>query len=134
MNEQAMTPRRPYLVRAVYDWILDNQLTPFMLVDAKVAGCQLPWEFVKDGQIVLNITPTAVANLLISNEHVGFNARFSGKPHQVYVPMAAVLAVYARENGAGSLFDHEPAYDVPSEPDSSDNNSTKTPPHLKVVK
>lgn len=133
-----MTPRRPYMVRAVYDWILDNQLTPFLVVDAEIPGCQLPWEFVQDGQIVLNITPTAVANLVIGNDQLTFNARFSGKPHQVFVPMAAVLALYARENGAGSLFEHEPAYDhlLTTEPPETETETAPKPaaPHLKVVK
>lgn len=133
-----MTPRRPYMVRAVYEWILDNQLTPFLVVDAEIPGCQLPWEFVQDGQIVLNVTPTAVANLLISNDQLSFNARFSGKPHQVVVPMAAVLALYARENGAGSLFEHEPGYDSPAENNPVESSSVSAPKasasHLKVVK
>ena len=131
-----MTPRRPYMVRAVYDWILDNQLTPFLVVDAQIPGCQLPWEFVEDGQIVLNITPTAVANLVIANDHLTFNARFSGKPHQVFVPMAAVLALYARENGAGSLFEHEPGYDNAEDLSAPETTTAPKPaaPHLKVVK
>ena len=133
-----MTPRRPYMVRAVYEWILDNQLTPFLVVDAEIPGCQLPWEFVQDGQIVLNVTPTAVANLLISNDQLSFNARFSGKPHQVVVPMAAVLALYASENGAGSLFEHEPGYDSPAENNTVESSSVSAPKpsasHLKVVK
>lgn len=133
-----MTPRRPYMVRAVYEWILDNQLTPFLVVDAEIPGCQLPWEFVQDGQIVLNVTPTAVANLLISNDQLSFNARFSGKPHQVVVPMAAVLALYARENGAGSLFEHEPGYDNRAENTPVESSSVSAPKpsasHLKVVK
>lgn len=131
-----MTPRRPYMVRAVYDWILDNQLTPFLVVDAEIPGCQLPWEFVQDGQIVLNITPTAVANLVIGNDQLTFNARFSGKPHQVFVPMAAVLALYARENGAGSLFEHEPGYDPIGDLSEPETETAPKPaaPHLKVVK
>ncbi|WBA18257.1 ClpXP protease specificity-enhancing factor [Salinivibrio kushneri] len=109
-SEFAMTPRRPYLVRAFYDWLLDNDLTPHMVVDATLPGVQVPFDYVKDGQIVLNIAPRAVGNLELSNDHVCFNARFGGKPQQVLVPMAAVLAIYARENGAGTMFDMEPAY------------------------
>ncbi|MDT7525925.1 MULTISPECIES: ClpXP protease specificity-enhancing factor [Idiomarinaceae] len=107
-----MTPRRPYLVRAIYDWLLDNQLTPHLVVAATVPHCQLPWEFVEDGQIILNITPTAVGQFAISNEQISFHARFSGKPHHVVVPMAAVVALYARENGAGTMFEAEPAYEA----------------------
>ncbi|WP_417665833.1 ClpXP protease specificity-enhancing factor [Pseudidiomarina sp.] len=109
-----MTPRRPYLVRAVYEWIIDNQVTPHLVVDADYPGCQVPWQFVQDGQIILNISPTAVTNFVVDNESVQFNARFSGNPHRVIVPMGAILALYARENGAGSVFEPEPYYDTPS--------------------
>lgn len=104
----AMTARRPYMLRAVYEWLVDNQLTPHLVVDAEQPGCQVPFEFVKDGQIVLNIAPSAVGNLQLANDRVEFNARFSGKPHRVYVPMIAVVALYARENGAGTIFEDEP--------------------------
>lgn len=105
-----MTPRRPYLVRAFYDWLVDNDLTPHLVVDATLPGVKVPMEFVSDGQIVLNIAPRAVGNLELGNEAISFNARFSGRPHSVIVPMYAVLAIYARENGAGTMFDPEPAY------------------------
>lgn len=109
-----MTPRRPYLVRAMYEWLLDNQLTPHLAVDADYPGCQVPWQFVQDGQIILNISPTAVTNFTADNDAVQFNARFSGNPHRVIVPMGAILAMYARENGAGSMFEPEPYYDNPT--------------------
>lgn len=104
----AMTARRPYMLRAVYEWLVDNQLTPHLVVDAEQPGCQVPFEFVKDGQIVLNIAPSAVGNLQLANDRVEFNARFSGKPQRVYIPMIAVVALYARENGAGTIFEDEP--------------------------
>ncbi len=110
MDMENMTPRRPYLVRAFYDWLVDNDLTPHLVVDATLPGAQVPMEFVSDGQIVLNIAPRAVGNLELGNEAVSFNARFSGRPHAVIVPMYAVVAIYARENGAGTMFDPEPAY------------------------
>ena len=106
-----MTPRRPYLLRAFYDWLLDNQLTPHLVVDVTRPDVQVPMEFARDGQIVLNIAPRAVGNLALGNEDVQFNARFGGVPRQVSVPMAAVLAIYARENGAGTMFEPEAAYD-----------------------
>ena len=109
-----MTPRRPYLVRAMYEWLLDNQLTPHLAVDADYPGCQVPWQFVQDGQIILNISPTAVTNFTADNDAVQFNARFSGNPHRVIVPMGAILALYARENGAGSMFEPEPYYENPT--------------------
>ncbi len=106
-----MSPRRPYLLRAFYDWLLDNQLTPHLVVDVTLPGVQVPMEFARDGQIILNIAPRAVGNLELGNEEVSFNARFSGSPRQVYVPLYAVVAIYARENGEGTMFEPEPAYE-----------------------
>ncbi|AWQ49780.1 ClpXP protease specificity-enhancing factor [Serratia marcescens] len=111
MDMSQMTPRRPYLLRAFYDWLLDNQLTPHLVVDVTRPDVQVPMEFARDGQIVLNIAPRAVGNLALGDEGVQFNARFGGVPRQVSVPMAAVLAIYARENGAGTMFEPEAAYD-----------------------
>ena len=106
-----LTPRRPYLLRAFYEWLLDNQLTPHLVVDVTLPGVQVPMEYARDGQIVLNIAPRAVGNLELANDEVRFNARFGGVPRQVSVPLAAVLAIYARENGAGTMFEPEAAYD-----------------------
>lgn len=105
-----MTPTRPYFLRAMYDWIVDNQCTPFLVVDATVASVQVPEASVEDGQIVLNIAPSAIANFLMDNDAVSFNARFSGTPFAIYVPMAAVMGLYASENGQGMAFPEEPAY------------------------
>lgn len=142
-----LTPNRPYLLRAYYDWLMDNQLTPHVVVDAFVEGTQVPQQYVKDGQIVLNIAAGAVGNLQISNECVEFNARFGGVPQQVMLPMASIVAIYARENGAGTVFDIEDAYLMDDEVDSSLSvvettdkafESTDEPPkrrsHLTVVK
>ncbi|MFP1727146.1 ClpXP protease specificity-enhancing factor [Lonsdalea quercina] len=107
-----LSPRRPYLLRAFYDWLLDNQLTPHLVVDVSLPGVQVPMEFARDGQIVLNIAPLAVGNLELADDLVRFNARFGGVPRQVMVPMAAVMAIYARENGAGTMFEPEPAYEA----------------------
>lgn len=115
MEMSQLTARRPYLLRAFYDWLLDNQLTPHLVVDINLPGVQVPLEYARDGQIVLNIAPRAVGNLELSNDEVRFNARFGGVPRQVFVPMAAVLAIYARENGAGTMFEPEPAYELASE-------------------
>lgn len=112
---KVLTPNRPYLLRAYYDWLMDNQLTPHVVVDAFVKGTQVPQQYVKDGQIVLNIAAGAVGNLQISNEFVEFNARFGGVPQQVLLPMASIVAIYARENGAGTVFDIEDAYLVEDE-------------------
>lgn len=107
-----LSPRRPYLLRAFYDWLLDNQLTLHLVVDVSLPGVMVPMEFARDGQIVLNIASRAVGGLELADDSVRFNARFGGVPRQVYVPMAAVLAIYARENGAGAMFEPEPAYEL----------------------
>lgn len=111
MEVSQLSPRRPYLLRAFYEWLLDNQLTPHLVVDAMLPGVNVPMEYARDGQIVLNIAPRAVGNLELANDEVRFNARFGGVPRQVSVPLAAVLAIYARENGAGTMFEPEAAYD-----------------------
>lgn len=111
MDLSQLSPRRPYLLRAFYEWLLDNQLTPHLVVDVTLPGVRVPMEYARDGQIVLNIAPRAVGNLELANDEVRFTARFGGVPRQVEVPMAAVLAVYARENGAGTMFEPEAAYD-----------------------
>lgn len=132
-----MKPRRPYLVRAYYDWLLDNNLTPHLVVDAMLPGVQVPMDFVRDGQIVLNIAPRAVGNLELGNDAIRFNARFGGIPQQVDVPMAAVLALYARENGAGTLFEPEVAYDLPDEEEiaaaAEEEGSANGEPNLVLV-
>lgn len=111
MDVSQLTPRRPYLLRAFYEWLLDNQLTPHLVVDVTLPDVRVPMEYARDGQIVLNIAPRAVGNLELSNDEVRFSARFGGVPRQVSVPLAAVLAIYARENGAGTMFEPEAAYD-----------------------
>ncbi|MDR0781264.1 MAG: ClpXP protease specificity-enhancing factor [Pseudomonadales bacterium] len=102
-----MTSHRPYLVRALNEWILDNNCTPYILVNAYAAGVEVPQNFVKDGQIVLNIAPIAVQGLVMNNEGLEFNGRFGGIPTRVYVPIDAVMGIYARENGQGMIFEYE---------------------------
>ncbi|MDV6315992.1 ClpXP protease specificity-enhancing factor [Idiomarina sp. HP20-50] len=135
-----MTPKRPYLLRALYEWIVDNDLTPHLVVDATIVGTVVPQNFVSEGQIVLNMSPTAVQGLQLADHEVRFSARFGGQPMQVIVPMTAALAIYARENGAGAMFEAEPELDkMPapdeeshSEPEAEKKSSKK--PNLKVVK
>lgn len=115
-----MTPRRPYMLRAFYEWLVDNDLTPHLVVEADLPGVRVPDQFVQDGQIILNVAPRAVGNLEMSNEAVTFSARFGGKPHSVIVPLYAVQAIYARENGAGTMFEPEDAY-LDNIQDSSDD-------------
>lgn len=131
-----MTARRPYLFRAFYDWIVDNELTPYIVVNASVFGVLVPQEFVKDNQIVLNIAPHSVAQYMATNEKIEFNARFSGVPQHIVVPMSAVEAIYARENGVGMGFEDEPEYKQQREIDiqQSDKTEKKSTNPFRVVK
>ena len=102
-----MTSSRPYLIRALYDWIVENDCTPYILINAYEEGVEVPQEHVKDGQIILNISPIAVQDIHLANDCVGFEGRFAGIPKKVLVPMPAILGIYARENGQGMIFDAE---------------------------
>ena len=130
-----MTPSRPYIMRALYEWIVDNGCTPYVLVDATLDNVLVPEQYVKDGQIVLNISPTAVMDLNISNDAVAFNGRFGGVATDIYVPVSAVIGIYARENGQGMVFEPEqepdpsPPEDPPPEPGKPEGR-----PSLKIVK
>jgi stringent starvation protein B len=128
-----MNSSRPYIMRALYEWIVDNNFTPYVLVDASIADVVVPQQFVKDNQIVLNISPDAVVDLSISNQAVAFNGRFGGVATDVYVPITAVVGIYARENGQGMVFDPE---DVISPPDDTPPTVGKPDkrPSLKIVK
>jgi len=95
-----MTSSRPYLLRAIYEWIVDNGMTPYLLVNAELDGVEVPVQYVNSGKIILNVAPEAVQGLDISGEDVSFSARFDGKPMRVSFPMSAALAIYARENVA----------------------------------
>ncbi|PPT78961.1 ClpXP protease specificity-enhancing factor [Xanthomonas arboricola pv. populi] len=140
-----MTSHRPYLLRALVEWINDNGMTPHVLVDAGLPGVQVPASAVKDGRVVLNIAERAVVGLQVDNESVQFTARFGGVSYPVMVPMAAVLAVYARETGQGmALPDDIPgtsteppdpgAPSPPSAPAPDEPPSAGKRPHLRVVK
>lgn len=131
-----MTSNRPYLVRALYEWILDNHMTPHLLVDATRRETVVPRELVQDGKIVLNIGPNAVRGLVLGNERIAFNARFAGVAMDVEVPAAAVMGIYARENGRGMLFPDEQAdAQPPSGPDDEpEPPAPRDRPTLKVVK
>ncbi|MFC0322658.1 ClpXP protease specificity-enhancing factor [Gallibacterium melopsittaci] len=106
------TPKRPYLLRAYFDWLVDNDLTPYLVVDANYPHVEVPVEYVRDGQIVLNLSPNAVGNLSLGNEEIRFSARFQGVIRHIVIPLGAALAIYARENGDGVMFEPEEAYDV----------------------
>ncbi|OOF56203.1 ClpXP protease specificity-enhancing factor [Rodentibacter genomosp. 2] len=109
--EYKSSPKRPYLLRAYYDWLSDNDFTPYLVVDATYWGVNVPVEYVKDGQIVLNLSASATGNLQLTNDFIQFNARFNGVARELYIPMGAALAIYARENGDGVMFEPETVYD-----------------------
>jgi stringent starvation protein B len=129
----AMTSNRPYLLRALYEWIGDNGLTPYILVDATNPGVRVPPGAAKDGKVVLNIAARAVTQFEISNERIRFLARFGGVSQAVDIPMTGVLAIYAQENGQGMMFsaDNAPPEPPPATPKPDD---AVKKPHLRVVK
>lgn len=137
----SMNSSRPYIMRALYEWIVDNGCTPYLLVDADRPEVEVPTQYVKDGQIVLNVRPSAVIELQIGNEWISFNGRFGGSPTDVLVPVGAVIGIYARENGQGMVFEPEeppspdgPGGDGPA-PGSDDRPGPRGGrPSLKVVK
>ena len=142
MTDANLPPTRPYLARAIYEWICDNQLTPYLLVDATQSYVKVPTQHIKDGQIVLNIVPHAVHQFQMDNDAIFFSARFGGVPQEIYVPMSAVLGIYSRENGQGLFFDPK-EYDgqtssedaLPEveqdQPEKTDENKKK--PSLRVL-
>ena len=139
-----MTSNKPYFIRAIYDWIVDNNLTPHILVNADYPGVQVPLEHVNNGRIVLNISPEACRGLHLDNDRIVFTARFSGVTVQVFVVPAAVFAIYAKENGRGMLFTDEDEYDgedgdgAPVPPSSNAGVTKGLPgvrkPRLSIVK
>lgn len=133
----AMTSSRPYLVKALYEWILDNECTPYILVNALSKGVLVPQDYVNpDGQVVLNVSPGAVDQFSMNDTSLSFRARFGGVPTDIYVPFFAVLGIYAKENQQGMIFETEPDPDPETTPPSpQDNKSSKSArPSLTVVK
>ena len=127
-----MNSSRPYIIRALYEWIVDNGCTPYLLVDANLEEVQVPTEYVENGKIVLNVSPSAVRELSFGNEDISFSARFGGTSRVLYFPVTAVLAVYARENGKGMMFSDDDGMQPPPEPAPASPSTKK--PSLKVVK
>ncbi len=116
----AFSSNKPYLFRAIHEWILDNDGTPYLLVDAMQANVQVPQEHVKDGQIILNVSPSAIQGWYADNDAISFSARFSGKAQQIYIPMNSLLAVYAQENSLGMAFP-----EAVDQPESEQQESTQ---------
>lgn len=133
IRDITMTSNKPYFIRAIFDWIVDNELTPYLLVNAEYQGVEVPQEFVNGGQIVLNISPKACRGLHLDNDRILFTARFSGQTTQIFLPPAAVLAIYAKENGRGMEFEVE--YDTaPPSARSAAKSKSNVKPFLKLVK
>lgn len=126
-------PKRPYLLRALYEWLVDSSLTPYLLVSADDESVVVPADYVNEGKIVLNVSPTAVRGLLIDEVLLSFDGRFGGAPYAVSVPISSVLAIYAKETGEGMIFDPE---EFASQPDDSAEKSSDRPsgPGLKLIK
>ena len=135
-----MTSNRPYLIRAIYDWLVDNDLTPYLLVDAGREGVYVPENYVEGGRIVLNVSPSAVRDLELGNELIAFHARFGGSGFSVSLPPGAVLGVYARENGEGIQFaeqTEDESAPTDADSDTAEPKPPRTPggkPSLKVIK
>ncbi|OGT54562.1 MAG: ClpXP protease specificity-enhancing factor [Gammaproteobacteria bacterium RIFCSPHIGHO2_12_FULL_41_15] len=145
-----MTSSKPYLLRAIYEWLADNNLTPYVMVDATIPKVAVPRKFVEDGKIILNIAMQAVRHLELKNEAIIFQASFSGIIEEIYIPIEAVSAIYAYENGRGMVFGDEDEGGVASEefldaaddaegpdgkgPDSKGSDSKSKKPSLKIIK
>lgn len=130
-----MTPSRPYLIRAIYDWVVDNGLTPYLLVNADEGEVVVPTEHVQQGRIVLNVAPRAVSSLDLGNDVIAFRARFSGVDMVIHFPVTAVLAIYAQENGQGMAFAENGDGDGGGEGGPAEPSPDKPKrPSLKVVK
>ncbi len=125
-----MTSSRPYLIRAIYEWIVENGMTPHILVSTQSSAVSVPVQFIENGKIILNVAPHAVQALVMGNDIIRFSARFGGTPMNVAVPPSSVLAIYAKENGKGMVFGEGDDGGQPTEP------APEKPrrPALKVVK
>lgn len=113
MTQKPLTSRRPYLIRALHEWMTDNHQTPHLVVDALSEGVDVPKAYVRDGRIILNVSWTATQGLKLGNDWIEFSARFGGTPAHLRIPARAVLGIYARETGQGMIFQDEGDVDPP---------------------
>lgn len=128
-----MTSSRPYLIQAIYEWIADNGLTPYILVDAEASGAEVPRQYVENGKIILNISERAVSDMHQDKEWIWFSARFGGRQQDITVPVHSVLAIYAKENGKGMVFEQDDGSSPPP-PSPPRGGGKGSKPHLQVVK
>jgi stringent starvation protein B len=127
-------PKRPYLLRAMHEWISDCGNTPHVIVDAEAEGIAVPRAYIKDGKIVLNLSMSATQHLNMGADEVKFDARFAGVIHHVRFPVSAVLGIYARETGEGMVFSEQDlGPEPPTRPSPADEGAPRRP-QLKVVK
>jgi len=127
-----MTSQKPYLIRAIYEWLLDNQLTPYLLVNTLIDEVKVPEEYINEDKIVLNIAPDAVQHFQADNDWISFSARFSGRPMELFIPIDAIQGIYGKENNEGMFFTDE---DTPPSPTSPKKvPAVKERPSLKIVK
>jgi len=129
---QSVNSSRPYLLRAINEWLIDNDLTPHLLVNAEHKDALVPLDYVDEGKIVLNLSPSAIQQLVMDNDAISFNARFGGKATNIYIPIEACMALYAKENGKGMVFNEE-KNDGPDKPDDAEKKELSKP-SLKIVK
>jgi stringent starvation protein B len=127
-------PKRPYLLRAMHQWISDCGNTPHVIVDAERAGAEVPRAYVKEGKIVLNLSPSATQRLKLGNDDIEFDARFAGVIHHVRFPVSAVMGIYARETGEGMVFSEQDLSPDPPKPTAAEDGAPRPRPQLKVVK
>ena len=130
----SVSSRRPYLLRAMHEWISDNRQTPHLVVDADAEGVEVPRQYVKDGKIILNVSHNATSALKLGNEAIDFTARFGGAARAVHIPIRAVLGIYARESGQGMVFNDSDLSPEPpgGKPTPGPEDARRS--HLKVVK
>jgi stringent starvation protein B len=141
MADTALSSRRPYLIRAMREWMIDNGLTPHLVVDASAPGVSVPEGFARDGRVILNVSDHATEAMLLGNDRITFSARFGGTPRDVFVPVNAVIGIYARETEQGMVFGVEPEDQGGGAPDPDDTppgggtaGAERKASHLKVVK
>ena len=140
MADTPVRSRRPYLLRAMHEWITDSDQTPHIVVDASMAGVEVPRQYVQNGKIILNVSTAATSNLSLGNDFVRFRARFGNVTHDVFVPINAVLGIYARETGQGMIFSEadapppQPPTPPTDTPPPTGTDTKRTKPTLKVVK
>jgi len=127
-----VTSKRPYLIRAMHEWMTDNSLTPYVVVAADTEGLTVPEQYASDGKIVLNVSYAATRNFAVADDRMSFETRFGGVAERVDVPLSAVIGIYAKESGQGMIFSDDEA--VPSESSEPESSTPSGPPNLKVVK